>query len=91
MHRRSTFQMYSEKGKSQQSLAGKKNGSTSSSKGSVFDRLTDTKGYTGAHKERFNADGTGRGLAGRDAPSLGGGVPTYRGGDVKDLSQILRR
>ncbi|ORY23477.1 hypothetical protein BCR33DRAFT_796483 [Rhizoclosmatium globosum] len=70
-----SFQMYSEKGKSQQSLAGKKNGSTSSSKGS----------------ERFNADGTGRGLAGRDAPSLGGGVPTYRGGDVKDLSQILRR
>jgi len=75
---------------SQQSLAGKKNSSVNSSKGSVFDRLTDTSGYTGSHKERFNADGSGRGIAGRDAPSLGGSVPTYRGGNVKDLSQILR-
>lgn len=34
--------------------------------GSVFDRLTDVKGYTSTHKERFNADGSGKGLAGRD-------------------------
>ncbi|KAI8912588.1 p25-alpha-domain-containing protein [Gorgonomyces haynaldii] len=33
---------------------------------SVFDRLTDTAKYTGTHKERFNADGSGRGIAGRD-------------------------
>jgi len=56
----------------------------------VFDRLTDTSGYTGSHKQRFNSNGTGRGLAGRDTASKGGNVPTYRGGDVKDLSQILR-
>ncbi|KAJ3264118.1 hypothetical protein HK104_006516, partial [Borealophlyctis nickersoniae] len=56
----------------------------------VFDRLTNTKDYTGAHKHRFNADGSGRGLAGRDAPAKGAAPGTYRGGDVKDLSQILR-
>jgi hypothetical protein len=37
--------------------------------GSVFDRLTNVSGYTGSHKERFNADGTGRGLAGREQPT----------------------
>lgn len=30
------------------------------------DRLTDVNLYTGAHKERFNADGTGKGIAGRE-------------------------
>ncbi|KAJ3031065.1 UNVERIFIED_CONTAM: hypothetical protein HDU68_006653 [Siphonaria sp. JEL0065] len=75
---------------SQQSLA-PKNSSMTSSKGSVFDRLTDSHGYTGAHKHRFNADGTGRGLAGRDSAPLGnGGESKYRGGDVKELKQILR-
>jgi len=58
---------------------------------SVFDRLTETSGYTGAHKLRFNGDGTGRGLAGRDSIPLGHNPGTYRGGDVKDLSQILRK
>ncbi|RKO89614.1 hypothetical protein BDK51DRAFT_26247, partial [Blyttiomyces helicus] len=57
---------------------------------SVFDRLTTTAGYTGTHKLRFNADGTGRGMAGRDAPAKGAAPGAYRGGDVKDLSQILR-
>jgi hypothetical protein len=37
----------------------------SKSKGSVFDRLTDTQQYTGSHKERFDSNGKGRGLAGR--------------------------
>jgi hypothetical protein len=32
---------------------------------SIVDRLTDTSKYTGAHKARFNQDGSGRGLAGR--------------------------
>ncbi|KAJ3185965.1 hypothetical protein HDU85_000879 [Gaertneriomyces sp. JEL0708] len=64
---------------------------TASSKGgSVFDRLTDSSGYTGSHKERFNSDGTGRGISGRDSPSKSGAAGKYRGGDVKDLSQILR-
>lgn len=34
--------------------------------GTVVDRLTDTRGYTGAHKHRFDADGRGRGIAGRE-------------------------
>ncbi|KAI8822048.1 p25-alpha-domain-containing protein [Fimicolochytrium jonesii] len=65
-------------------------GASSSKGGSVFDRLTDSSGYTGAHKQRFNADGTGKGLAGRDSPAKGGAPGKYRGGDVKDLAQILR-
>jgi len=32
--------------------------------GSVLDRLTDPRGYTGAHKHRFDADGRGRGRSG---------------------------
>jgi len=52
--------------------------------GSVFDRLTNVNGYTGSHKERFNADGTGRGLQGRDT-----GVSKGQG-TTKDLSQLLR-
>lgn len=34
--------------------------------GSVFSRLTNSKGYPGTHKHRFDSDGKGRGLAGRD-------------------------
>jgi hypothetical protein len=34
--------------------------------GSVYDRLTDHRGYTGVHRARFDADGQGRGMAGRD-------------------------
>mmetsp|Transcript_49109 Transcript_49109/g.56458 ORF Transcript_49109/g.56458 Transcript_49109/m.56458 type:complete len:257 (+) Transcript_49109:126-896(+) len=30
--------------------------------GGIFDRLTDTKNYTGVHKERFDADGKGKGV-----------------------------
>ena len=66
------------------------NSNVKGSSGSVFDRLTNVNGYTGAHKHRFDANGNGRGLSGRDAPSLGGNPGPYRGGDVKDLSQILR-
>lgn len=29
------------------------------------DRLTDASGYTGSHKERFGADGKGKGMEGR--------------------------
>lgn len=58
--------------------------------GSVFDRLTDPKGYRGTHAQRFDESGKGKGLAGRDSPAKGGAPGAYRGGDVKDLSQILR-
>eukprot|EP00727_Mastigamoeba_balamuthi_P002689 m51a1_g12417 putative p25-alpha family protein (185) ;mRNA; f:739490-740463 len=33
--------------------------------GSIFDKLTDSSQYTGAHKERFDSDGQGRGKSGR--------------------------
>lgn len=63
----------------------------SSSRGSVFDRLTDTSKYTGTHKERFDQHGNGLGLAGRDSVMKGSGsVSTYRGGPVTSLAQILR-
>lgn len=34
--------------------------------GSVYDRLTDVRGYTGTHRHRFDETGRGLGLAGRD-------------------------
>lgn len=60
--------------------------------GSIFDRLTDASQYTGAHRHRFDSDGRGRGLAGRDSVAKsGGGAGVYRGGAVSDLSQIVTR
>lgn len=53
---------------------------------SIFDKLTDPKLYTGAHKHRFGSDGKGRGMAGRDAAS---GIE-YGSGKVNDISSILR-
>ncbi|KAI8613955.1 p25-alpha-domain-containing protein [Chytriomyces sp. MP71] len=44
----------------------------------VTKRMTDVSQYTGTHKERFNEDGTGKGLAGRDQPV-----------QTADLSQIV--
>jgi len=58
--------------------------------GNVYDRLTNTQGYTGTHKNRFDASGKGKGLAGRDYIPVGGGSGDYAGGDVKNLAQILR-
>jgi len=37
---------------------------------SVFDRLTDTRGYTGTHRHRFDDTGRGQGLKGRDTGAL---------------------
>jgi hypothetical protein len=37
---------------------------------SIFDRLTDVKTFTGSHKERFDAEGKGKGLDGRDRPTV---------------------
>eukprot|EP01118_Nematostelium_gracile_P014412 TRINITY_DN5606_c0_g1_i2.p1 TRINITY_DN5606_c0_g1~~TRINITY_DN5606_c0_g1_i2.p1 ORF type:complete len:181 (+),score=52.99 TRINITY_DN5606_c0_g1_i2:70-543(+) len=48
---------------------------------SIFDKLTDTSLYTGSHKERFDSDGKGRGLAGRDRVAKGNGY-IHGGGDV---------
>jgi len=77
--------------KSQNSIANKPAAAGNSAGGSVFDRLTNVSGYTGSHAHRFNSDGSGKGMSGRDLPSKGAGTHgQYRGGDVKDLSQILR-
>lgn len=43
-------------------------------KPSIFDKLTDTKHYTGTHQHRFDAAGRGRGLAGRDRVVKGVGT-----------------
>ncbi|KAJ3018751.1 UNVERIFIED_CONTAM: hypothetical protein HDU68_010999 [Siphonaria sp. JEL0065] len=72
---------------SQRSLV-PKSSSVNSYKGSVFDRLTDTWIHGCTQASVFNADGTGRGLAGTDSVPLGnGGESKYRGGDVKELKQ----
>jgi hypothetical protein len=34
--------------------------------GTVYDRLTDIRGYTGTHKHRFDHEGRGLGLSGRE-------------------------
>ncbi|KAJ3407993.1 hypothetical protein HDV05_005211 [Chytridiales sp. JEL 0842] len=39
---------------------------TTAQNDAILNRLTDTSQYTGTHKERFDADGKGKGLAGRD-------------------------
>ncbi|KAG2448825.1 hypothetical protein HYH02_006176 [Chlamydomonas schloesseri] len=58
---------------------------------SIFDKLTDSSLYTGAHKHRFDANGNGRGLAGRDRVAKGHGlIAGAPGGNVADLSQITR-
>lgn len=58
--------------------------SKSAPKTSIFDKLTDSSQYTGSHKNRFNSDGSGRGLAGRDSVRKGGV-------SGQDLSQMVRR
>ncbi|KXZ47017.1 hypothetical protein GPECTOR_38g253 [Gonium pectorale] len=61
-----------------------------SAKPSIFDKLTDPKLYTGAHKHRFDDNGNGRGLAGRDRIAKGHGFIAGNSGNVNDLSQITR-
>jgi hypothetical protein len=53
----------------------------------IFARLTDTSLYTGSHKHRFDSDGKGRGLAGRD---IGGNGAGTHGGRPGDLSSMTR-
>eukprot|EP00766_Chilomastix_caulleryi_P000369 gnl/Chilomastix_caulleri/1358.p1 GENE.gnl/Chilomastix_caulleri/1358~~gnl/Chilomastix_caulleri/1358.p1 ORF type:complete len:181 (-),score=45.53 gnl/Chilomastix_caulleri/1358:19-561(-) len=47
---------------------------------SIYDRLTDSSTYTGAHKHKFDESGHGLGKAGRDTGIDG----------INDLSQITR-
>lgn len=49
----------------------------------VTDRLTDTTKYTGAHKERFDESGKGKGAAGRESLHEDAGyVQGYKGKDT---------
>ncbi|KAI8519910.1 Tubulin polymerization-promoting protein member 3 [Branchiostoma belcheri] len=69
-------------------IAGKKPGTTGVTKavkaGGV-DRLTDASQYTGSHKERFDAEGKGKGLEGRvDKADTSGYVGAYKGKDSYD-------
>ena len=52
----------------------------------MVDRLTDVKGYTGSHKERFDADtGKGKGMEGRmDKQDGSGYVGNYKGAGTYD-------
>jgi len=64
--------------------AGKPNSnSTKALKTGAVDRLTDTSKYTGAHKERFDESGKGKGLEGRvDKPDTAGYVTGYQNKDT---------
>ncbi|VDD79632.1 unnamed protein product [Mesocestoides corti] len=64
-------------------------GTTSISKNSVTARLTDHRGYTGSHKERFDAEtGKGKGKEGRenlvDKKAQQGYVGNYKNMDTYD-------
>ncbi|XP_050294349.1 tubulin polymerization-promoting protein homolog [Anthonomus grandis grandis] len=51
----------------------------------AVDRLTDTSKYTGAHKERFDASGKGKGIEGReDIADDSGYVAGYKNKDTYD-------
>ena len=48
-----------------------------------MDRLTDTSKYTGSHKERFDEEGKGKGIAGRkDVVDESGYVTGYKEKDA---------
>jgi p25-alpha len=47
-------------------------------KGTIFDRLNDPSNYSGAHRNRFDADGKGRGKAGRTDDQVA---------DLKDITR----
>ena len=42
--------------------------------GQIYTKLTDPAHYTGTHRHRFDEDGRGRGLEGRDRVAKGGGT-----------------
>ncbi|KAL5109359.1 Tubulin polymerization-promoting protein family member 3 [Taenia crassiceps] len=62
------------------------NNATQVAKNEAVDRLTDVAHYTGAHKERFDAEtGKGKGIAGReDLVDNSGYVQGYKNKDTYD-------
>lgn len=75
--------------------------SQQSGAGSVFDRLTDTRGFTGTHKHRFDKTGRGLGLRGRDSSdidyewvrgqSLNSATPIFSTNDAGSLAFGVKR
>ncbi|NXD74368.1 TPPP2 protein, partial [Eolophus roseicapillus] len=60
-------------------------GTTKATKTGGVERLTDTRKYTGTHKERFDESGKGKGLAGReDLTDNSGYVGAYKGAGTYD-------
>lgn len=60
-------------------------GATRAVKTGGVDRLTDTSNYTGAHRERFDSEGRGRGREGREESRQNSGyVGNYKGKDTYD-------
>ena len=70
--------------------------------GTVFDRLTDARGYTGTHRHRFDRQGRGLGLRGRDSADVDyewvkgqaldpGGAPIFTTNDPGSLAFGVRR
>ena len=56
-------------------------------KSAAVERLTDTSKYTGSHKERFDEEGKGRGVAGRkEVYDHAGYVQGYKEQDSYDKS-----
>lgn len=63
----------------------KAHGATKTSKTGGVDRMTDTKNYTGAHKERFDESGKGKGIQGRENVTENSGyVGAYKGSGTFD-------
>lgn len=51
---------------------------------SIFERLTDSRLYTGSHKHRFDQNGVGRGLDGRTTDETLGDLMAGKGKIVRD-------
>uniref|UniRef100_A0A1B6JCI0 TPPP family protein n=1 Tax=Homalodisca liturata TaxID=320908 RepID=A0A1B6JCI0_9HEMI len=64
------------------------NMATQAVKTGAVDRLTDTSKYTGSHKQRFDEEGKGRGIAGReDIKDDSGYVQGYKEKDTYDAKR----
>ena len=56
----------------------------------IFDRLTDSRYYTGSHKHRFDSNGLGRGLDGRTTDETMGDLMAGNGRIVRDREPEVR-
>lgn len=69
------------------SAAAPSSSGTKADSGGIVGKMTDSSQYTGAHKHRFDADGHGKGLAGRDTIAKGhGNLPSQGLAGIADRS-----